>query len=150
MSKEPDGIVARRPWHAGPIPNGSGWLALNDDELLHCIEMLPHDHSMDEPLLTVIQSERHFFIRQEAAKKVRDARLLMGSANDRHVGQILARRMSRIEDVEYLKHLVAESHHLDVRKAAQAQLKALHGHLREPSGDDPPESGGETPRARKA
>jgi hypothetical protein len=126
MSQDPDGSGNRRPWRAGPHRDVNGWLALDDDELLHSIERLPQDHAMDQALLIVIQSDRHFFIRQEAAKKICDTELLMGSAGDRHVGQILARRMSRIEDIEYLKRLVAESHHLDVRKAAQAQLKAIH------------------------
>jgi len=41
------------------------------------------------------------------------------------VGQILARRLSRIEDIAYLESLVQRSHHLDVRKAARAQLAML-------------------------
>jgi hypothetical protein len=146
MSQDPDGSNIRRPWRAGPLRDGNTWLALDDDELLHNIETLPQDHAMDQALLIVIQSDRHFFIRQEAAKKVCNTELLLGSADDRHVGQILARRLSRIEDIEYLKRLVAESHHLDVRKAAQAQLRALDGRTGDAYDEDPAVFVAENPR----
>jgi hypothetical protein len=41
------------------------------------------------------------------------------------VGQILVRGLTRREDVEYLKKLLAQSRHLDVRNAARAQLELI-------------------------
>ncbi len=120
-----EGKEGRRPWHSAPASRPESFLALHDDELLHRIQSLPPDHTLDESLLRVIRSDRHFFIRQEAAKRIRDARLLLDCAEDRHVGQILARRMSRIEDIEYLERLATESLHLDVRKAALCQIDHL-------------------------
>src|SRR5512141_2881684 len=125
MMEPVDRTQGRRPWHSALDPERDLLLALHDDELLHRIQSLPADHTDDESLLRVIRSDRHFFIRQEAAKRVRDTRLLMGCAQDRHVGQILARRMSRIEDIEYLERLAKESLHLDVRNAAQSQITYL-------------------------
>jgi hypothetical protein len=100
-------------------------LALSDDELLFRIASLPADHNADETLVLVIRSDRHFFVRQEAAKRVRNVTLLHDHRDDRHVGQILVRGLNRREDIEYLKKLVAESRHLDVRNAAQAQLNVI-------------------------
>ena len=119
------GTPIRKPWREGPDPQARGLLSLDDDELLHRIESLPEDHEQDEALLQVVVSDRHFFLRQAAAKRIRDARLLLHHDQDRHVGQILARRLSRIEDIAYLEGLVQRSHHLDVRKAARAQLVML-------------------------
>jgi hypothetical protein len=101
---------------AGPAAGDSGWLLLSDDELLFRIESLPSDHASDEELLAVVRSNRHFFVRQEAAKKIRAAR---------HIGQILARQMRREEDIEYLEQLLRESRHLEVRNAAKVQLRLL-------------------------
>lgn len=115
----------RHHWQEGPGAAEGGWLALADDDLLYRIEALPADHSQDEALLAVVRSERHFFIRQEAAKKMRDASRLQEHSSDRHIGQILVRRMKRNEDVVYLERLMAESRHLDVRKAAEAQLRVI-------------------------
>ncbi|HKC10842.1 MAG TPA: hypothetical protein VKI41_02165, partial [Vicinamibacteria bacterium] len=67
----------------------AGWLGLSDEDLLYEIESLAdgsHDH--DDVLLDVVRSDRHFFIRQEAAKKIRDPELLKTHAEDRHIGQI--------------------------------------------------------------
>jgi hypothetical protein len=93
------------------------------------IESLPADHAHDEDLLGVVRSDRHFFIRQEAAKRIRDAEQLKAFAGDRHIGQILARQMRRDSDVEYLEGLLRESRHLEVRNAAAAQLTVLRGVL---------------------
>lgn len=41
--------------------------------------------------------------------------------------------MNRTEDVAYLERLVAESRHLEVRKAATVQLAALLARLRPPT-----------------
>jgi hypothetical protein len=125
MGEEGEGGYNRQAWRSGPEPDTGGLLALEDDELLHRIQSLPADHTMDAPLLGVVRSDRHFYIRQEAAKRVTDARLLLDYAQDRHVGQILVRRMSRTEDADYLELLAKQSLHLDVRKAAQAQLVYL-------------------------
>jgi hypothetical protein len=99
-----------------------------DEELVFRIESLPADHSHDEELVAVVRSTRHFFVRQEAAKRIRDAERLKPFAGDRHVGQILARRMGRDSDVAYLERLLRESRHLEVRNEAAVQL----GLLREP------------------
>ena len=109
----------------GPLPSATGWLALTDDDLVFRIESLPPDHASDEDLLDVVRSSRHFFIRQEAAKRVRDAERLKAFEGDRHIGQILVRQMRRDTDVDYLERLVRETRHLEVRNAAVAQLKLL-------------------------
>jgi hypothetical protein len=122
-----DGSERRRPQHPlAPGVGSGGWLALKDDDLLYQIESLgdrPHDK--DQALLEVLQSDRHFFIRQEAAKKIRDAELLKAFAADRHIGQILVRQMTRAADVTYLERLRDESRYLEVRKAADAQLRVI-------------------------
>lgn len=126
----------RRPWIEGPDEdaNEDSWLGLADDELLHRIATLGLEKGADGQLLEVIQSERHFFIRQEAAKKVRDRRLLFDFEDDRHIGQILVRYLTRREDVTYLERLVARSRHVEVRAAAQVQLAQLWGRLGGPTG----------------
>ncbi len=73
----------------------------------------------------MVRSNRHFFVRQEAAKRIRDAERLKAFAGDRHIGQILARQMRREEDIDYLEQLLRESRHLEVRNAAQVQLRLL-------------------------
>jgi len=115
----------RQPTADGPLPGDAGWLALPDDEIVFRIESLGTHHDHDEDLLAVVRSHRHFFIRQEAAKRIRDAERLKAFAGDRHIGQILARQMRRDEDVEYLEQLLRDSRHLEVRNAAQAQLRLL-------------------------
>ena len=115
----------RRSVAAGPQPGDAGWLALPDDELVFRIESLPPDHASDDELIAIVCSHRHFFVRQEAAKKVRDAERLKAFAADRHIGQILARQMRRDEDVDYLEQLLRESRHLEVRNAATVQLRLL-------------------------
>ena len=42
--------------------------------------------------------------------------------------------MNRSEDVAYLERLVAESRHIEVRKAAEVQLAALVARLQPPTG----------------
>jgi hypothetical protein len=127
MGEEEGWREGRSAWHVGPHPDlaGDGWLALDDDDLLMRLQSLDGDHALDAVLLDVVRSSRHFFVRQEAAKRVRDRDLLLAHAGDRHIGQILARRMTRREDVLYLEKLIAESRHLEVRKAAEAQLISL-------------------------
>src|ERR687897_58949 len=127
----------RAPWVEGPGrgEGAGGWLALTDDELLFRIEALGPDHPFDPVLLDVVRSQRHFFIRQEAAKKFKDVSLLREHAADRHIGQILVRSLNRREDADYLWRLMSESRHLEVRKAAEAQLHDLRRRLG--LGDDP-------------
>jgi hypothetical protein len=117
----------RCPWQEGPDEDApaESWLGLADDDLLHRIETLGPEENADEALLEVVQSARHFFIRQEAAKKIRNRRLLFPFEDDRHVGQILVRYLTRREDVTYLERLVARSRHVEVRAAAQVQLAQL-------------------------
>jgi len=121
----------RTPWVEGPGggEGAGGWLGLSDDELLFRIEALPPDHQQDLVLLDVVRSQRHFFIRQEAAKKIRDTSLLREHSGDRHIGQILVRSLNRREDADYLWKLMCESRHLEVRKAAEAQLRDLRRRL---------------------
>ena len=124
----------RQPTAAGPLPGDAGWLALSDDDLVYRIESLGADHGHDDDLVAVVRSSRHFFIRQEAAKRIREGERLKAFAGDRHIGQILARHMRRDSDVEYLEHLVRESRHLEVRNAAQVQLRLLKEALRRERG----------------
>ncbi len=119
----------RQPHAPGPAAGDTGWLALSDDELVFRIESLPADHEQDEALVSVVQSHRHFFVRQEAAKKIRDPDRLKAFAGDRHIGQILARQMRRDTDVAYLEQLLRESRHLEVRNAATVQLRLLKAAL---------------------
>ena len=125
----------RRPWNEGPDEDApeESWLALGDDALLHRIETHERNPAMDERLLEVVRSDRHFFIRQEAAKKVHDRNLLFAFEDDRHIGQILVRYLTRREDVTYLERLVAASRHTEVRAAAQVQLAQLWGRLGGPT-----------------
>ncbi len=119
----------RRP--SSPFAINGGWLSLSDDDLLYQIELLgdePHDR--DDALVEVVRSERHFFIRQEAAKKIHAPDVLKAFAGDRHIGQILVRVMNRNSDVAYLERLRSESRHLEVRKAADAQLRHIAGTLK--------------------
>ncbi len=120
----------RQPTVSGPGPGDTSWLALSDDDLVFRIESLPADHAHDDDLVAVVQSGRHFFVRQEAAKRIRDTERLKAFAGDRHIGQILARQMRRDDDVAYLEQLLRESRHLEVRNAAQVQLRALKAALR--------------------
>jgi hypothetical protein len=127
MAPHDDPPSRRAPWTAGPEParTGSGWLALDDDELLFRIQRLPADHAQDDVLMEVVRSTRHFFVRQEAAKRIRDHERLKAHSGDRHIGQILVRTMTRREDAAYLESLVRESRHIEVKKAAEAQLGLL-------------------------
>jgi hypothetical protein len=114
----------RRAWHEGPdlaVPDES-WLTLDDDELLHRIETLGSAADEDEQLLEVVGSDRHFFVRQEAAKRIRDRTELFAFEDDRHIGQILVRHLTRREDLTYLERLAIRCRHVEVRSAAQVQL----------------------------
>ena len=116
----------RAPWTAEPSPAArSEWLALDDDELIFRIQRLAADHAEDEALMEVVNSARHFFVRQEAAKRIREGNRLKGHSGDRHIGQILVRAMTRREDAAYLESLVRDSRHIEVKKAAEAQLALL-------------------------
>jgi len=125
----------RRPWTEGPDDEAprESWLSLRDDELLHRIESRDAESYSDATLVEIVQSDRHFFIRQEAAKKVKDRSVLFPFEDDRHIGQILVRYLTRREDVTYLERLVARSRHAEVRAAAQVQLAQLWGRLGGPS-----------------
>jgi hypothetical protein len=126
MPDDHDPTKRRAPWT--PVPpgaSGEGWLALSDDDLLYRIERLPADHGEDDRLMDVVRSTRHFFVRQEAAKRIRDSERLKDHSGDRHIGQILVRAMTRREDAAYLASLVRESRHVEVKKAAEAQLLML-------------------------
>jgi hypothetical protein len=113
-----------------PLQGDEGWLQLIDDELLFRIQRLEKEHESDDELIAIVRSDRHFFVRQEAAKRIRDPERLKAFACDRHIGQILARQMRREADIAYLEQLIRESCHLEVRKAAQVQLEKLRSVLR--------------------
>jgi hypothetical protein len=120
----------RRPASVAPQPP-AGWLGLSDEDLLYQIESLGDGHhDRDDVLLEVVRSDRHFFIRQEAAKKIRNPEVLKTHAEDRHIGQILVRVMTRSADVEYLERLASETRYLEVRKAAESQLQQIAERLR--------------------
>jgi hypothetical protein len=131
-SEEPE-PSRREEWREGPVPSreGENWLGLCDDELLYRIESADADGVADRALLEVVNSDRHFFVRQEAAKKVRDVSLLKDHSGDRHIGQILVRGMTRQEDIAYLRRILAESRYLEVRKAAEVQLRQLAAGIRD-------------------
>ncbi len=123
-STQPD---SRRSWRRGPerpLEQGS-WCGWDDDFLLAWLDALPFGHSADDELVEIVDSDRHFFVRQMAAKKLGDLDRLKAFAEDRHVGQILARRLSRAEDVAYLEHLCRDSRYVEVRRAAAAQIRDL-------------------------
>lgn len=117
----------RRPWTEGPDAEApiESWLLLDDDGLLHRIQTTQPSDNEDERMLEVVASDRHFFIRQEAAKRVQDRNRLFAFEDDRHVGQILVRHLNRREDVTYLERLSARSTRVEVRSAAQVQLARL-------------------------
>lgn len=52
--------------------------------------------------------------------------------DDRHVGQILVRHLTRREDMTYRERLSERSHHAEVRAAAQVQLARLWQRLDAP------------------
>jgi hypothetical protein len=129
----------RRPWTEGPDEDAppESWLLLDDDELLHRIETFDAAEDEDDRLLEVVESDRHFFIRQEAAKRVRDRGRLFAFEDDRHIGQILVRYLTRREDMTYLERLSERSHHVEVRAAAQVQLARLWQRLDAPKAPVP-------------
>jgi len=135
-----DGVAEsqRQEWREGPDEDAppESWLGLDDDELLHRIETEGPEAS-DDVLMEIVESDRHFYIRQEAAKRVRDRAPLFDYEDDRHVGQILVRHLTRREDVTYLERLVARSTHVEVRAAAQVQLARLWGRVGGPTRETP-------------
>ena len=124
----------RRPWTEGPDEEApaESWLLLDDDVLLYRIQTKDPSENEDDRLLEVVASDRHFFIRQEAAKRVQDHNRLFAFEDDRHVGQILVRHLTRREDVTYLERLSTRSTHVEVRSAAQVQLARLWRRLDAP------------------
>jgi hypothetical protein len=74
---------------------------------------------------------------------VKDRTRLFVFEDDRHVGQILVRHLTRREDVTYLERLSARSQHVEVRSAAQVQLARLWRRLDAPGAH----AAGEPPRA---
>jgi hypothetical protein len=128
MSNTDDPPARRQPWNPGPdahVPGTPSWLSLSDDDLLFEIDALGARHGRDLTLLEVVRSTRHFFVRQEAAKRIENAELLKDHSGDRHIGQILVRGMTRREDAEYLERLLLESRHIEVKKAAETQLRLI-------------------------
>ncbi|MGE5127376.1 MAG: hypothetical protein ACM3PV_13870 [Betaproteobacteria bacterium] len=134
-----DEATARQPWHEGPDEDAAAdsWLSLDDEDLLQRIETLGSDEDEDERLLEVVASHRHFFVRQEAAKRVRDRRRLFAYEDDRHVGQILVRHLNRREDITYLERLAIRGRHVEVRSAAQVQLARVWRRLEAPHPTSP-------------
>ena len=121
--------LQRQAWTDGPGGDAPGddsppdsWLFLDDDALLQRIASLDSAGDEDERLLEIVTSHRHFFVRQEAAKRMKDRRRLYAFEDDRHVGQILVRHLSRREDLTYLERISMLSRHVEIRQAAQVQL----------------------------
>jgi hypothetical protein len=114
----------REPWTEGPDAEAppESWLSLDDDALLLKIETLDPAEDEDERLIEVVASDRHFFVRQEAAKRIKDRRRLYAFEDDRHIGQIFVRHLSRQEDLTYLERISMMSRHVEVRQAAQVQF----------------------------
>jgi len=114
----------REPWTEGPDEEAppESWLTLDDDTLLQRIETVEPAEDEDDRLAEVVGSGRHFFIRQEAAKRIKDPRRLYAFEDDRHVGQVFVRHLSRREDLSYLERISMLSRHVEVRQAAQVQL----------------------------
>jgi hypothetical protein len=142
----------RRPWTEGPDEEAppESWLLLDDDELLYKIQSFDPQENEDERLLEVVASDRHFFIRQEAAKRVRERSRLFAFEDDRHVGQILVRHLTRREDLTYLERLSARSRHVEVRSAAQVQLARLWRRLEAAAGQAREEAGTSAPAPARA
>ena len=145
----------RADWVEGPIEDApeESWLALDDDELLLRIETLGADDDQDQQLLEVVASQRHFFVRQEAAKRVIDRKQLFAFEDDRHIGQILVRHLNRREDLTYLERLSMRSKHAEVRSAAQVQLARVWKKLEAPASvgsweREPSASRAEPPRSQ--
>ncbi|HXK11594.1 MAG TPA: hypothetical protein VMT70_18260 [Vicinamibacteria bacterium] len=132
----------RRPWTEDGDEDAppESWLSLDDDALLHRIETLDPRGDDDDPLVEVVASDRHFFIRQEAAKRVKDRRRLYAFEDDRHVGQIFVRHLSRREDLTYLERIAMMGRHVEVRQAAQVQLARVWRRLEPSHGRDAPPS----------
>lgn len=139
----------RRPWTEGPDEEAApeSWLLLDDDVLLHRIQTKDPGENEDERLIEVVESDRHFFIRQEAAKRVQDRNRLFAFEDDRHVGQILVRHLTRREDMTYLERLSSRSTQVEVRSAAQVQLARLWRRLDapDPAPQAPAEQAASTP-----
>jgi hypothetical protein len=106
---------------------GGDWRNLSDEELVHRIEGLGKGHGADSTLMDIVGSRRHFFVRQAAARRIEDSKLLHEHWDDRHIGQILVRGLSRAEDIAYLEKLKQESRYSDVRAAAEEQLRLIEG-----------------------
>ena len=150
LSEDESAESRRRPWSEGPDEEApaKSWLLLDDDELLHRIETLGAEVE-DERLIEVVASDRHFFIRQEAAKRIKDHDRLFEFVDDRHVGQILVRYLTRREDITYLQQLSRRSRHVEVRSAAQVQLARLWCRLDQPA-ETPPAPAPEAPESVEA
>jgi hypothetical protein len=106
---------------------GGDWRNLSDEELVHRIEGLGKGHGADNALIDIVGSRRHFFVRQAAARRIEDSKLLHEHWDDSHIGQILVRGLSRAEDVAYLERLKQESRYTDVRAVAEGQLRLIEG-----------------------
>jgi hypothetical protein len=107
------------------LPPAGRWRILDDDDLLEGIRSLPPDHAHDRELMEIVRSDRHLFLRQEAAQRLRDERRLREIRADRRVGPILSRDLRRRSDREFLQRLAAGSRHPGVREAAVARLLTL-------------------------
>lgn len=134
------GIERRSLWSAGTqgrVPSHS-WECYDDDTLLAWLQALPEHHGHDDQLLDIVRSDRHFYVRQNAARRMREPERLAAFAADRHVGQILSRQLRRAEDLAYLSALAGSSRNPEVRHAAQAQLEDLERRLAETLPDEGP------------
>jgi hypothetical protein len=113
----------RRPMAYVPLPGEGGWLGLADDDLLDRILSLGPDHTHDDELIGIVRSDRHLFVRQEAARRVRDDARLQALTADRHVGPILSRKLRRDSDLVYLENLAHNSRFSEVRRVVEDELE---------------------------
>lgn len=104
------------------LPPAGRWRILDDDDLLEGIQALPPDHEFDRVLMEIVRSDRHLFLRQEAARRLRDEQRLQEIRVDRRVGPILSRHLRRTSDREFLERLASGSRHPGVREAAASRL----------------------------
>jgi len=119
----------RQAWTDGPGGDAPGddappdsWLFLDDDALLQRIASLDSAADEDEHLLEIVTSHRHFFVRQEAAKRVKDGGASTPSRTTGTSGRSSFATCPRREDLTYLERISMLSRHVEIRQAAQVQL----------------------------
>ena len=105
---------------------GTAGSAKSDDDLLFEIERLPAGHDADAAPPRGRAERAPFLHPPGGGQEGAESRPAEGrTPADRHIGQILVRGLNRTDDVAYLERLLVESRHVEVKKAAEAQLRAI-------------------------